>query len=599
MTLSTRDQAVGSTVAPDFRFDGVVVDQTRFRLVVDGNERAVPPLALRLLLVLCEAMGRVVTRRELFDRLWPRQEIGDESLIQQTARLRESLGPYGHRVVTVRRVGLRLDTQIERVDAAALEIERMPARPAAPTAAISAEPTPAPDYADEPATTPRGWWRRGLPLLAVLALLTLLTLLICLLPDPDLPLPGGQGLTEADLAGEKSSTADALKRALALDAQGRRDEALVLLEITSEADPQAALPAAYLALFNQARGERDEALRWQRLALQRLQDQPAQRMRLLLRPIDHLRTLPDSETMASLNLIAMTPDGGESPSLSRAHAHLGRSERALARAQLERFDWDYIDAVNVPVVLGDLASLGAGVRAESLYRQHLAQLDASSAAEIRARFAATRGDFTLAGRQIAAALAAQPNDRAWVRQTLLALHYALEAGQTPSAEAMIASLLRDPRLAEYPNLAFNVALLRAGLPTLSDAAASAVLADALALTQQMEFEPGCWEVALLAALRRAPATLDVRCQATPAELSTVPGLEDLLRAAEAYRSGQRESALNALEKAASGGVDQSLYAAHANALRQKLGLPMSGQAFFDPPYPVWSRHSARRLGVAE
>ena len=207
------------------------------------------------------------------------------------------------------------------------------------------------------------------------------------------PLPGGQGLTEADLAAEKPSTADALKRALALDAQGRRDEALVLLEITSESDPQAALPAAYLALLNGARGERDAALRWNRLALQRLQDQPAQRMRLLLRPIDHLRTLPDSATMASLSLIAKTADGAESPSLLRAHAHLGRSERTLAKAQLEQLDWDHIDAVNVPVVLGDLAALGAGGRAESLYRQHLAQLDASSASEIRARFAATRGDF--------------------------------------------------------------------------------------------------------------------------------------------------------------------------------------------------------------
>lgn len=274
MTLSIRDQPANSDVAPDFRFDGVIVEQTRFRLLVDGNERAVPPLALRLLLVLCEAMGRVVTRRELFDRLWPRQDVGDESLIQQTAKLRESLGPYGRRVVTVRRVGLRLDAPIERIDAAALEVERVPAQSAAPSAAISAEPAPAPDYPDDPATARRGGWRRGLPLLAVLTLLALLTLLI-LPPDPERPLPGGQGLTEADLAAEKPSTADALKRALALDAQGRRDEALVLLEITSESDPQAALPAAYLALLNGARGERDAALRWKRLALQRLQDQPA------------------------------------------------------------------------------------------------------------------------------------------------------------------------------------------------------------------------------------------------------------------------------------------------------------------------------------
>lgn len=597
MTVSTGEPQADNPARRDYRFDGVVVDQTRFRLLVDGNERAVPPLALRLLLVLCEAGGRVVARRELFDRLWPRQAIGDESLIQQTARLRESLGPYGNRVVTVRRVGLRLDAPIELIDASTPDVERpAPAGQAASIAPVEVAESPAavPPETGPRAVTMRGAWRRrALPLLALLALALAF---VAWLPWQDSRLPGGQGLTEADLASEKASTADALKRALALDAQGRREEAMVLLQITSETDPQAALPAAYLALIHQARGDRDAALRWKRLALQRLQDRPAERVRLLLHPIDHLRTLPNSETMATLSLIATTADGDESASLSRAHAHLGRSERALARAQLEQLEWADIDPVNVPVVLGDLTSLGAGVRAEAIYQRHLAQLDRSIAAETRARFAATRGDFVGASSEMAAALAVTTNDRAWARQSLLALHFALEAGQWQNAESMIASMYRDPRLAEHPRLAFDVAMLRLGLPTLSDDAASALLAEARIQARKMESEHGCWEVALLAALRHAPAGVDLHCQATPAELTTIPGLEALLRAADAYRQGQRESVIGALAEAARSGVDQSLYAAHANALRQRLGLPLPSQPDFDPPYPVWSRHSARRLG---
>ncbi|HJU38888.1 MAG TPA: winged helix-turn-helix domain-containing protein, partial [Tahibacter sp.] len=98
---------------PVYRFANVVVDVARQQLWVDAAEVACQPQAFRLLVMLCEARGGLVSRQALFERLWPGgQEIGDTALTQLIWRLRGALGPAAEAIKTVRRGGVRLDADV-------------------------------------------------------------------------------------------------------------------------------------------------------------------------------------------------------------------------------------------------------------------------------------------------------------------------------------------------------------------------------------------------------------------------------------------------------------------------------------------------------
>src|SRR3569833_964552 len=96
--------------------DRVGLELTRARLVVDGREVQAPTLPLRLLQALCERPGAMLPRRELFILIWPRQIASNEALTKLIGRLRELLGPFGARVVTVRGRGVRLAATVRRLD---------------------------------------------------------------------------------------------------------------------------------------------------------------------------------------------------------------------------------------------------------------------------------------------------------------------------------------------------------------------------------------------------------------------------------------------------------------------------------------------------
>jgi putative two-component system response regulator len=99
-----------------YAFDRVVLELTRARLVIDGREVQAPTLPLRLLQALCERPGVMLPRRELFNLIWPRQVASNEALTKLIGRLRELLGPFGARLVTVRGRGVRLDATVRRLE---------------------------------------------------------------------------------------------------------------------------------------------------------------------------------------------------------------------------------------------------------------------------------------------------------------------------------------------------------------------------------------------------------------------------------------------------------------------------------------------------
>lgn len=99
-----------------YSFDRIMLDIASGRLLIDGKEVQAPQLPLRLLQVLCERPGTMISRRHLFEHIWPRQVSSNEALTKVIGRLRELLGPCGLRVVTVRGRGVRLDATVRRIE---------------------------------------------------------------------------------------------------------------------------------------------------------------------------------------------------------------------------------------------------------------------------------------------------------------------------------------------------------------------------------------------------------------------------------------------------------------------------------------------------
>lgn len=86
----------------------VVVDRSRHRAMVDGQEVELTAKEFDLLAVLAEEPGRAVTRQELFSRVWDPVWVGTgKTLDVHVASLRKKLGDASL-VETVRGVGYRL-----------------------------------------------------------------------------------------------------------------------------------------------------------------------------------------------------------------------------------------------------------------------------------------------------------------------------------------------------------------------------------------------------------------------------------------------------------------------------------------------------------
>jgi len=90
---------------------GLSVDPVRRRVTGTKGETLLEPLVMQLFLRLLERPGEVIPRRELFDHLWGKAQVGDDSLNRLVGNLRKALdriGPGKVQVETVPRVGYRL-----------------------------------------------------------------------------------------------------------------------------------------------------------------------------------------------------------------------------------------------------------------------------------------------------------------------------------------------------------------------------------------------------------------------------------------------------------------------------------------------------------
>lgn len=95
------------------RFDRYVLDMDRGCVFQDEAEIALRPKAFAVLLYLTENAGRLVTKDELFDAVWPGVTVTDDAQVQTVGELRRALGEDGPRLIkTVPRRGYRFEAAV-------------------------------------------------------------------------------------------------------------------------------------------------------------------------------------------------------------------------------------------------------------------------------------------------------------------------------------------------------------------------------------------------------------------------------------------------------------------------------------------------------
>jgi DNA-binding winged helix-turn-helix (wHTH) protein len=591
-----------------YRFQQVEVDAARQVVKVGGAEVTCQPRVYQLLLLLCAAGGAVVTREEIFARLWEGQQVpSDESLTQLVHRLRATLGPGSGVVRTVRGVGFRLDCAVEQVAARAAG-EPSPFTPqasAVPGEAAAAATRPATGDPARPASRSGARWRRRWwalpPVLAAGAAVVWLSL-----ARPWQLIDGGYALQRGDLAAQRRQTADLVARAFAAERIGDRSQARHLLEIAHTTDAGTPVPAAFLSLFSRWRSG-GEAEGWARAAGRRLRPSSSPYLHLLVRYVQAAAAEGrDGDWVAADSaLLALRPSAWLLR-LARAHYNLSRREEGAALADLRQIPIPALNDHSLALVLADRASLGDVEGAARDLESSRLRGEEALAWYVRGRIARSRRRAAEArdafDRELATAIRRNEPDLVADARLLGALA-ACEQGDLADAAARLELTATQARAEGRSGTESDALGLEAYLAwRRGDAAVrDQRLAEAAGLHAAPEW-PNRVSLALLALWMGAPppeepGALAARLPREP-ELT---GLGDLLLGRRAFAAGDWEQARRRLRQARESGIGRTWFMEEADLLAADLGEPPRPQ-WIDPPYPNLLRFAAaqelnRRLGA--
>src|SRR5438874_1864768 len=81
------------------RFDRFALYLTRGCVRIGGEDIDLRPKPFEVLRYLAENAGRLVSKQELFEAVWPDVTVTDDSLVQCIRELRSKLGDDTHRVI--------------------------------------------------------------------------------------------------------------------------------------------------------------------------------------------------------------------------------------------------------------------------------------------------------------------------------------------------------------------------------------------------------------------------------------------------------------------------------------------------------------------
>src|SRR3954464_13682600 len=95
------------------RFDRLALDLTRGCLRLGDLDIDLRPKVFEVLRYLAENAGRLVSKQELVEAVWPNVAVTDDSLVQCIRELRNKLGDSDHSLIkTVPRRGYLLDVSM-------------------------------------------------------------------------------------------------------------------------------------------------------------------------------------------------------------------------------------------------------------------------------------------------------------------------------------------------------------------------------------------------------------------------------------------------------------------------------------------------------
>ena len=98
-------------------FNGFILDLTRGSLLRGTEEIKLRPKTFEVLTHLVANSGRLVSKTELIEAVWPNTAVTDDSLVQCLIEVRRALGNVGQHIVkTVPRRGYLFDAQVLRRD---------------------------------------------------------------------------------------------------------------------------------------------------------------------------------------------------------------------------------------------------------------------------------------------------------------------------------------------------------------------------------------------------------------------------------------------------------------------------------------------------
>ncbi len=108
---------MANAIGAIYEFGAFRLDAARRLLTRDGVSLTIPPKTFDLLLLLVDNRGRVLTKKELMEVLWPQTFVEDANLSFQVSALRKTLGGDGAEwIETLPRYGYRFAGDILEVN---------------------------------------------------------------------------------------------------------------------------------------------------------------------------------------------------------------------------------------------------------------------------------------------------------------------------------------------------------------------------------------------------------------------------------------------------------------------------------------------------
>jgi DNA-binding response OmpR family regulator len=113
-TILRRSQGGEGPPAPAARYGALTIDFERYTVTVKGKPVPLSTKEFEFLKTLVQAAGRALHRDQLLEKVWghePSLEIDTRTIDQHIARLRDKLGSEAKRIITVKSIGYRFDTE--------------------------------------------------------------------------------------------------------------------------------------------------------------------------------------------------------------------------------------------------------------------------------------------------------------------------------------------------------------------------------------------------------------------------------------------------------------------------------------------------------